>query len=242
MEQRSRQPEEILQERAHELTKKRSERQQTSISPTFVEFAGTPRSGKSTCIDIISHFFRRTGFRVHAPTEGASKRTPYFLKQDLVAYNAWCASYALSHILEGVFGSDKFDLALLDRGLFDSIAWFELLKGEGKIEQDDLDAIVSFLMREHWRKYIDCVFIFHCDDNTALLREYEQKLINEPGVAMNASFLTKLNEAYQFIQGKYSSYMPIHYVIDTSKNKDTTPRTTALEVAEEIMNIMEKKS
>ena len=34
------------------------------IRPVFVEFSGTPKSGKSTCIDIVSHFFRRVGFNV----------------------------------------------------------------------------------------------------------------------------------------------------------------------------------
>ena len=47
----------------------------TPVRPVFVEFSGTPKSGKSTCIDIVSHFFRRVGFNVLAPTEGASKRT-----------------------------------------------------------------------------------------------------------------------------------------------------------------------
>ena len=27
--------------------------------PLFVEFSGTPKSGKSTCIEIVTHFFRR---------------------------------------------------------------------------------------------------------------------------------------------------------------------------------------
>jgi putative protein kinase ArgK-like GTPase of G3E family len=45
--------------------------------PFFVEFSGTPKSGKSTCIDIVSHFFRRMQYKVLAPSEGASKRTPY---------------------------------------------------------------------------------------------------------------------------------------------------------------------
>ena len=63
-----------------------------SRRPVFVEFAGTPKSGKSTCIDTINHFFRRVGYKVLAPTEGASKRTPYYLKENLVSFNAWSAT------------------------------------------------------------------------------------------------------------------------------------------------------
>ena len=237
----SKQADSLLRARAGELLGQLRARQQEDPSPIFVEFAGTPKSGKSTCIDIVSHFFRRTGFRVHAPAEGASRRTPYYLKRDLVAYNAWCASYALSHILEGVYGSDRFDLAMLDRGLFDSLAWFELLKGDGQIEKEDFDAIVSFLMREHWRKHIDCVFIFCCDDITALQRENEQKLVDDPGVAMNTAFLRRLNAAYQSVNEAYSAFMPAVHTIDTSATSSTTPRTTASGVAGCIMTIMESR-
>lgn len=90
--------------------------------PLFVEFAGTPKSGKSTCIDTVSHFFRRLDYKVLAPTEGASKRTPYYLKKNLVAFNAWSASYALTHILEGRYGSDEYHIVILGRGLFDALA------------------------------------------------------------------------------------------------------------------------
>ena len=30
-----------------------------------IEFAGTPKSGKSTSVEAIRHFFARNGFRVH---------------------------------------------------------------------------------------------------------------------------------------------------------------------------------
>jgi hypothetical protein len=62
--------------------------------PLFVEFSGSPKSGKSSCIDIVAHFFRRLKFRVLAPTEGASKRTPFYLKDDWVAFNTWSACTA----------------------------------------------------------------------------------------------------------------------------------------------------
>ena len=82
--------------------------------PLFVEFAGTPKSGKSTCIDTVNHFFRRLGYKILAPTEGASKRTPYYLKDDYVAFNAWSATYALTHILEGRYGTDEYHIVILD--------------------------------------------------------------------------------------------------------------------------------
>src|SRR5580704_16202904 len=95
----------------------------TMTAPVIVEFSGIPKSGKSTNIDIINHFFRRNGFKVWAPTEGASKRTPYILRKDLVAFNAWSLNYAISELLLSYHNVDTPHLVILDRGPFDSLAW-----------------------------------------------------------------------------------------------------------------------
>ena len=142
-------------------------RRQQVPRPYFVEFAGTPKSGKSTCIDTVGHFFRRNDYKVLAPTEGASKRTPYYLKEDLVSFNVWSACYALTHILEGLHGSDEFRIAFLDRGLFDALAWFELLGAEGDIDAVQRDTIQKFLLMDKWRSVIDAVFLFRTDPETS---------------------------------------------------------------------------
>ena len=208
----------------------------TRSRPVFVEFAGTPKSGKSTCIDIVSHFFRRLGYKILAPTEGASKRTPYYLKNDLVAYNAWSATYALAHILEGYYGSDDYQLVIMDRGLFDALAWFELLADQGKVNKEECSTIQDFLLVDHWRKFIDIVFSFHTDPDTSLERETKDKLIDEPGQAMNPTFLGELNGAYQTITDKYSTQFHTLHVLNTSGDQKTTPQATAINVAEKIID------
>lgn len=204
--------------------------------PLFVEFAGTPKSGKSTCIDTVNHFFRRCGYKVLAPTEGASKRTPYYLKDDLVAFNAWSATYALTHILEGRYGSDEYQLVFMDRGLFDALAWFQLLQEHRQIRPEDRDAIQNFLLVAHWRSLVDMVFLFRTDPSTSLAREHRDKLIAEPGRAMNPDFLEDLNKAYQVISDKYAAQFGSLTTVDTRDNGDrTTPQSTAFEVAKKIL-------
>ncbi len=204
--------------------------------PLFIEFAGTPKSGKSTCIDAVNHFFRRIGFKVLAPTEGASKRTPYFLKDDLVSFNAWSATYALTHILEGRYSTDKYHLVIMDRGLFDALAWFELLKQRKDITPDDCAAIQKFLLIGHWRELVDMIFLFQTDPETSLKRENSDKLINEPGTAMNPKFLKSLNAAYDETQQKFTEKFKSLYTINTAKESLSTPQSTAFEVAKAIVN------
>ena len=208
--------------------------------PLFVEFAGTPKSGKSTCIDTVNHFFRRSGYKVLAPTEGASKRTPYYLKDDLVSFNTWSATYALTHILEGRFGADNYQLVIMDRGLFDALAWFELLKAKSSITDAECSTIQNFLLVGHWRELIDIVFLFKTDPKTSLERENRDKLIEEPGLTMNPSFLQELNEAYQVTRNKHSSHFKQFHVVNTSGDQSSTPQSTAFEVTSKILEGMRK--
>ena len=205
--------------------------------PVFVEFSGTPKSGKSTCIDIVSHFFHRVGFNVLAPTEGASKRTPYFLKDDWVAFNTWSASYALTHILEGLYHSDKYQLAILDRGLFDALAWFQLLESNNEISGEVRETIQNFLLVENWRSKIDSVFLFTADPNTSMDRENRDKLIDEQGRAMNPQALVRLNLAYERVREVHGNKFRNFDPIDTSNSKGTTAQSTAAHVANTILDL-----
>ncbi len=204
--------------------------------PVFIEFSGTPKSGKSTCIDIVAHFFRRLNFKALAPTEGASKRTPYYLKDNWVAFNTWSASYALTHILEGLYSSDKYHLAILDRGLFDTLAWFQVLLDRDAISQETCDKVHQFLIVDEWKSVIDEVFLFRADADTSLERENQNTLIDDPGSAMNLEFLTALNEAYESVQHKYSSNFRHFEKIDTSKSECTNPQSTAAKVVTFILD------
>lgn len=204
----------------------------------FVEFAGTPKSGKSTCIDTINHFFRRLGFKVLAPTEGASKRTPYYLKDDLVAFNTWSASYALTHILEGQYGSDDYHIVILDRGLFDALAWFQLLKNRNEVSAYECQTIHNFLMIDHWRRLVDIVFLFATDPGTSLERESRDKLIDEHGRAMEPGFLDELNQAYSETKTQYANQFKPLYDIKTDANSQSTARETALDVATDMVRHM----
>ena len=220
-------------------------------SPKFVEFAGTPKSGKSTCIDIVSHFFRRieldttenpkhdkAKFSVLAPTEGASRRTPQFLKDDWVAFNTWSASYALTHILEGRYHPARYHLAILDRGLFDALAWFQLLGTRGEINESDKEKVQQFLLIDHWRSGVDAVFLFTADEKTSMRRENDQKLIDGPGRAMNEASLKQLNEAYSQIHKQFAGQFKKVISIGTSDTSDsTTPRLTAIKIADKILDL-----
>ena len=113
-----------------------------------------------------------------------------------MAFNTWSALYALMHVLEGLFGSDKYDLAILDRGLFDALAWFELLCTRKQVDSQERDHVHNFIRIKKWLSAIDAVLLFTASPETSMDRENRDKLIDEPGSAMNLVVLQQLNEAY----------------------------------------------
>jgi len=183
----------------------------------FVEFAGMPRSGKSGCIKIVEHFLDRNGFAVLAPSEGAI-RLPDFIKDsgDLLAYNVWTATYAIREILEGRFRRpNKYDFVILDRGLFDAMAWFHLLENKKKLEEDERKFMTEFMRVSHWSALIKQVFLLFCSPEKSIQREFKDKLTTKHGATTNETFLKELCVVYKEVKNCYSEDFRKIIEIDT---------------------------
>jgi len=216
----------------------RDKLQAQDTRPIVVEFAGSPKSGKSTNIDIIHHFFRRNDFKVWAPTEGASKRTPYSLKRDLVAFNTWSLSYAIQELLVAYNNVDQQHLIILDRGPFDSLAWMGVLQEQQEITGEDYEVYEKFALHRKWMNKIARVYLFTCSPNVSLERENEAKLTVQTGTAMNESMLSNLNEKYSKLEKPSLDTSKICH-LDTSDS--SSPRQSAFPIACDICSLFEQE-
>lgn len=219
--------------RAEDLKKKRN----NDHPPIVIEFAGSPKAGKTTNIEIIDHFFKRAHFKVWAPTEGVSKRTPYHLRRDLVAYNSWSLNYAISELLVAYFNVDRQDLVILDRGPFDSLAWMGVLNQNGDLTDEDLSTIKNFALLPKWASTINRIYLFTCNPDVSLDREHNFKLTRRAGIAMNPTMLTHLLEHYKTLEQELKNYPVIR--IDTTAS--TKPIDTARNIVVDIIEICEEK-
>ena len=223
-----------LEDRARAIRKHLPE----TFRPVVVEFAGSPKAGKSTSIEILSHFFKRMKYKVWAPTEGASKRTPYHLKRDLVAFNTWTLNYAISELLVSYHNVDQQHLIFMDRGPFDSLAWMGLLVEREDLHRDEFETIERFALHPRWIKLIDRLYLFTCDPSVSLAREIESKLTSEAGIAMNEKMLSLLLGQYNELEQKLEDY-PVHAV---ATSDDTTPKGTSYKIACDLMQCFEKRA
>ncbi len=209
-------------------------------APIVIEFAGSPKSGKSTTIDVISHFFKRMDFKVRTPTEGASKRTPYHLKRNLVAFNCFTLNYAISELLDAYYNVEQPDLIILDRGPVDSLAWLQHLHEDGKLSKKELDTLRNFALLPLWRDLMSGIYLFTCTPEVSLKRENEAKLTRREGRAMNPEMLGGMLDQYKALPDKLQPEPVAVTTVDTTET--TTPISTSFQIAEGILSLFEERS
>jgi len=154
-----------------------------------IEFAGTPKSGKSTSVEAVRHFFSRLGFRVHVLSERASV-CPIPMKGHLF-FNTWCATSMLAELLANI--EAETDIIIVDRGLFDALVWFSLQKRRGELTLAEAEAIESFILLDRWRNLIDLVVAMNVTAEEALSRENSQRITRKSGSIMNLDVLNAIS-------------------------------------------------
>ncbi|MEO8603485.1 MAG: hypothetical protein ABI629_12990 [bacterium] len=83
--------------------------------PFFVEFAGTPKAGKTSTLSAINRLFNRNGVNSFVYQERASV-SPLSTKGS-TNFNVWVTCATLLGMLESL-ENEKLDVIILDRGLF----------------------------------------------------------------------------------------------------------------------------
>ena len=128
--------------------------------PIVIEFAGSPKAGKTSTIGQIQTFLKRSHFRVSVVVERASV-CPLRDKQH-PNFNVWTACTTLAQILERTQTPSRPEdphIVILDRGLFDAVSWLSVMRRLERIRQVDLDVVERFLLIDEWCKRVSGVIV-----------------------------------------------------------------------------------
>ncbi len=195
----------------------------------FFEFSGMPKSGKTTVIESVRHFFRRNGFPVK--NFSGHDRNVDIDKSNSRDLNLVLASHAVEYITTHSVTDREPTIHLLDRGIFDRTVFTELLHKKGKLTDDEAQILTQFLLLEGNQKCIDGLFVFVVDPKISLMREYSGTLIEAPGRVMNNNSLEDLKstiiDCYQCHKSKFSNSLLLSTDFDS-------PKQTGLIIAKQI--------
>ncbi len=184
--------------------------------PIIVEFCGSPKAGKSSCISALDLFLRRNKYKTKVLTERASvcpindKFDPFF--------NIWTATSAISELSEILSNSPKdYDIVFLDRGIFDALCWFTWLLERNAIDKDNYNSLIGFLTMKKWRAAIDLVYVFTAHPKESLKREYAYLLTRKTGRIMRPKVLDGYNAAISRTIKSFNNKFRKVEKFDTSK-------------------------
>lgn len=202
--------------------------------PIVIEFSGSPKAGKTSCINSLELFLKRNGFKVKVVQERASV-CPVTDKQSPM-FNIWTACVSLAGMIGTIEDKDNsIDVLILDRGIFDALCWFEWLCSSKKMDLQLRDSLELFLLQKELVKSIDIVFAFRAAPMTSIEREYANLLTDKPGSIMNINALESYLDAIERTFEKNENKFHKIFIIDTThKNQDEVGK----DVTEKTLNTL----
>lgn len=206
-----------------------------------VEFSGMPKSGKTTTLDIVAHYLKRSGVPV-SEFHGGGRYAPLG-KSDQGKLNLYLACEAVRRVVTvGATPGAHPRLYLLDRGLLDRYIFTCALKNLGRLTDAHHTAIASFFSAPELERQIDLAFVFTTSSTISLARENKNSLTTDSGRVMNTTMLDALREAaLETLRPKPPTYVKAICHIDTTAT-DGDVRNTARTVLMEMMKLDELSS
>lgn len=185
--------------------------------PFIIEFAGTPKSGKTTTIGAIHQFLKRNGVMVRTFQERASVAP--LLDKGTAFFNTWVTCATLNGIIEAL-EDEKLDVLILDRGLFDGLVWIDWQEKTHRVSKAEAEGFRSFVLTPRWRGLIDLVFVMHCDAKISIDREYARQITLRHGAIMNIGTLAQLRRHYLEAARRYKADFKSITVFENSRGPE----------------------
>lgn len=216
----------ILLERLKKLNEKKQEikllrsKYGTLDRPIVITISGTPRSGKTTCIDNLFEFLKKADLRTRCIEEPAgmiyqtlrTKEEKKQLLSDRIGFVEKQWDIGASSIRECL---DENDIIICDRGIIDTFIWYDMYYKFGMMDQK---RYIDYLKRmEELKKYCNYFYVLYSDSAESIKRDYINSLSIEPRTTMNQSNIEKYNKSLLDVLPKIKSIIQHTQFIDTTE-------------------------
>lgn len=181
--------------------------------PFFIEFNGTPSSGKTTIIKELYKFLKRSGFKVAIPQEGAEV-IPH-THRNSPKYNIRTGMYALEILLRLQQGHE-YDFVLFDRCIFDAYVWTIYWHEKEKLTAEEMRLLQGYFLFSGWGHDIDAAYFVICDPETAVRRENSIAVSQKLGETTNPKTIEKLIGFHRRAHAELEEKFPQIHILDTT--------------------------
>jgi predicted NUDIX family phosphoesterase/thymidylate kinase len=210
--------------------------------PIVIEFCGSPKAGKSSCISSLAMFLRRNEFRTIVISERGAV-CPIRNKFD-PNFNIWAGCSGLVQFSEIIANHSKYyDVVIMDRGFFDAICWFHWQRRLQKLNEKHYRKFVEFFLSPRWISKISLLYVFKVQPQISLRREHANLLTIKRGSIMNEDVLADFNTAIDECISEHG----VHFSkkirsIDTSEiSQDMVSYTVTKDILESLNGLIVEK-
>ncbi len=186
--------------------------------PPIIEFAGTPRAGKTTAMRGLARRLKARGRRVGVVTERAGQ-CPIPSKLD-PRFSIWTAARTLADLQEAQF--DDKDVVLIDRGVFDALCWIDWYASKGALAPADQEGFAALLRAPVVARPIGLVLVLTVEPREAMRRHRAGKPSASPGSIVNAETLQMVNRCIESATMRHSDEFTLLLFDTTSVNAAST--------------------
>jgi hypothetical protein len=166
------------------------------------EFAGMPQSGKTSVKEILAHYMKKMEYPI-VEFNGGSRHSglPTIYSMPIGELNEHLANQIEKFVrFEVERQNPDHNIYLLDRGLIDRCIFTDALVRANKFSPNEAEKLYVSLTAPELLEKLDGVFIFATSPQTALDREYADKLVKREDVrshgdVMNEHFLREMRFA-----------------------------------------------
>jgi thymidylate kinase len=202
--------------------------------PFFIELTGSPSAGKTTIIQILDPFFRRMGYNVYIPQEGAEVVRE--IKRNTHLYNVATGIYALNKLIHASV-NPNYDLVIFDRCIYDAWTWMNYWHQKNEFPAYKRDDLQNFFLFETWQKMIDAVFFVVTTPEEAVKRDLEVSLTEKFGETTNPESIKKLVNLFHETYLAFKNRKGV-YLLDTT---DMDRKKMSEFILKKALNAMEKR-
>lgn len=210
------------------------------IKPLVVTLSGTPRAGKTTTIEALYEFFKKTGINTKRLEEPAgliyatlkNREEKQKLLENRVTFVDKQYDIGTNYINNNLNGSD---LILCDRGVIDPFIWYDMYYQLGMVSRDKYIEFLNYMKDP--KNYINYFYGLYADEKEAMKRDYLSSISIEERSTMSTDNVIRYNASLLRVLPQIEDYTDKSEIIDTSSKEIME---SSIIIADEVLDTIKK--